>query len=44
MLNEKLHNELKAFLEREYSKWQTVEEILEMDKWDFIVKASNYLD
>ena len=22
MLNEKLHNELKAFLEREYSKWQ----------------------
>lgn len=23
---------------------KTVEEILEMDKWDFIVKASNYLD
>ena len=22
MLNEKLHNELKAFLEREYGKWQ----------------------
>lgn len=23
---------------------QIVEEILKMDKWDFIVKASNYLD
>ena len=23
---------------------KTVEEILKMDKWDFIVKASNYLD
>ena len=23
---------------------KTVEEILEMDKWDFIKKASNYLD
>ena len=25
-------------------KGKTVEEILEMDKWDFIDKASNYLD